>query len=146
MNHVVLADDDQDHAYLFDLILHQVDPTKTLTIITDGAELMNFLLSHKPDLLFLDLSMPCKSGMECLEDIRKSSKLKNLPIVVYSNSVQMTDIQLSYINQADLYMVKPFNSFYLKKALQSILDMEWRKKYTNPRHYFINNHFVPFTA
>jgi hypothetical protein len=58
----------------------------------------------------------------------------------------VTDIQKSYVHKADLYMVKPFDSFHLRNALESILKMEWIKNYPNQRFYFINNRFVPFTA
>ncbi len=146
MNHVVLVDDDLDHGILFKRILHQVDPGKSLTIIKDGSEIINFLTTRVPDLLFLDLNMPHKNGHECLREIRQDLALKELPIVVYSSSTHMTDIQKSYMHNADLYMVKPFNSFHLRNALQSLLTMEWRKNYSQQRYYFINNRFVPFTA
>jgi CheY-like chemotaxis protein len=146
MNRVVLADDDPDHGLLFQIVLRQVDPSKNLTIVKDGSELMNLLDRFVPDLLFLDLNMPCKNGYECLVEIRQRPELKNLPIVVYSSSTYMTDIQKSYVHKADLYMVKPFNSLHLRNALASILKMEWIENYSQQKYYFINNRFVPFTA
>jgi CheY-like chemotaxis protein len=107
---------------------------------------MAFLSRQVPDLLFLDLNMPCKNGLECLVEIRESLKLTHLPIVVYTSSTHMTDIQKSYLHQADLYMVKPFNSFHLKNALESVLNMDWKAKDLGTKYYFINNRFVPFTA
>lgn len=145
-NWVVLADDDPDHGLLFQLVLKQVDSTKTFTIVKDGAALMNLLDSFVPDLLFLDLNMPCKNGYECLVEIRKRPELRNLLIVIYSSSAHMTGIQKSYVHKADLYMVKPFNSLHLRNALDSVLKMEWIENYPNERFYFINNRFVPFTA
>jgi len=146
MNHVVLADDDKDHGFLFRMVLKQVDPSKTVSIVKDGAELMDFLKKKVPDLLFLDLNMPCKNGLECLTEIRQELQLKDLPIVVYSSSTHMTDIQKSYLHEADLYMVKPFNSFHLRNALESIIKMDWIKETREQKYYFINNRFVPFTA
>jgi CheY-like chemotaxis protein len=145
MNHVVLADDDTDHAIIFKKVLEAVDPSRYLTIARDGEELIRLLSTYVPELLFLDLNMPCKNGLECLQDIRQNLNLHDLPIVVYSSSTHMTDIQKSYIHRADLYMVKPFNSFHLKNALESILKMEWRSE-VSQKYYFINNKFVPFTA
>ena len=145
MNHVVLADDDRDHAIIFKKVLGMVDPSRHLTIVRDGEELIRLLSSFVPELLFLDLNMPCKNGLECLQDIRQNLRLNDLPVVVYSSSTHMTDIQKSYLHKADLYMVKPFNSFHLKNALESILKMEWRKNFSE-KYYFINNRFVPFTA
>jgi CheY-like chemotaxis protein len=146
LNHVVLADDDKDHGLLFFYVLKKVDPSRSLTIVKDGNELMEFLSHHIPDLLFLDLNMPGKNGFQCLSEIRQDEKLKQLTIVVYSSSTHMTDIQKSYLHQADLYMVKPFNSFHLKNALESILSMEWKQQQANCKYYFMNNRFVPFTA
>jgi CheY-like chemotaxis protein len=146
MNHIVLADDDKDLGILFGRVLMQVDPSKDLTIINDGEELLNYLSEHIPGLLFLDLNMPCKNGLECLREIRKNSRFIQLPIIVYSSSSYMTDIQRSYELKADLYMVKPFNTEHLRNALQSILKMEWRDNDSDQRFYFINNRFVPFTA
>jgi|SRR5688572_17508367 len=145
MNQVVLADDDWDHGILFKIVLKQVDPSKQLTIVRDGEELIKYLSNNQPDLIFLDLNMPCKNGIECLQEIRGNLGLKDLPIVVYSSSSHMTDIQKSYIHNADLYMVKPFNSFHLRNALESILAMEWNQDLRH-KYYFINNRFVPFTA
>ena len=146
MNQVLLVDDDQDHALLFERILKQVDPTKSLIVFSDPNALIKYLEKQKPDLIFLDLNMPCKNGLQCLQEIRQEPSLNNIPIVVYSSSTHMTDIQRSYLYKADLYMVKPFNSEHLKNALLSILDMNWRDRYTNEKYYFINNRFVPYTA
>jgi len=144
--HVVLADDDQDHAFLFERILKQVNPQHTLTVATDGSQLLQLLLTQPPDVLFLDLRMPSKNGIECLKEIKNTPELNQLPVVVYSSSSKMTDIQRSYLHQADLYMVKPFHTDHLQNALQAVLTMDLKQTTTIRNHYFINNRFVPFTA
>lgn len=145
LKHVVLADDDLDHAYHFRKALHQVNDACVLSVIRDGAELMEFLSVQAPELLFLDINMPCKHGLECLQEIRNDPRLAQMVVVVYTSSTEMTNIQHSYIHKADLYMVKPFNSEHLRNALESVLKMEWSAA-PAPRHYFINNRFVPYTA
>jgi CheY-like chemotaxis protein len=146
IKHVVLADDDKDHGIIFQKILNQVDPSKNLIIMQDGSQLMELLANNTPDLVFLDLNMPCKNGLECLTEIRDVLKMDDLPIVVYSSSTQMTDIQKSFIRKADLYMVKPFNSFHLKNALEMIFSVGYLHQYMKRNYYFMNNRFVPFTA
>lgn len=146
INHVILADDDRDHAFLFAHVLKEVDAGKTLTVARDGYELLALLTTTTPDLLFLDLNMPLKNGMECLQEIRNNTHLANLPIIVYSSSTRMSDIQKAYIHKADLYMVKPFHAEHLKHALQSVLTIDLKKEQALKNHYFINNRFVPFTA
>jgi CheY-like chemotaxis protein len=143
---VLLADDDWDHGILFGIILKKVNPLKKLCVVHDGEELLAFLSKNFPEILFLDLHMPCKNGLECLQEIRLLPELEGLKIVVYSSSDEMTDIQKSYLHKADLYMVKPFNSEHLKNALNTILKEDWWQKQPPINLYFMNNHFMPFTA
>lgn len=145
-HHIVLADDDRDHGILFGKILHKVDPSKSLSVVRDGEELMNLLSKGLPEILFLDLNMPCKNGLECLQEIRSTEAFDGLKVVVYSSSAKMTDIQKSYLHKADLYMVKPFNSEHLKNALETVLKQDWWQTAPAKNQYFINNRFVPFTA
>ena len=145
-NNIVLADDDRDLGQLFSIILNQVDGSINLKIIHEGDKLVDLLLKDIPDILFLDLHMPGKNGMACLHEIRENQLLKEMAIVVYSSSSYMNDIQRAFELNADLYMVKPFNSYHLKNALCSILKMQWRNKEDKQRFYFMNNRFVPFTT
>jgi|SRR5215204_5850744 len=145
-NLVILADDDQDHGTLFERILKGVAPSKTLTVVRDGEELLRLLAVVTPEILFLDLNMPCKNGIQCLQEIRKSENLKDIKVVVYSSSSRMSDIRRSYIHKADLYMVKPFHTEHLRNALDNVLNKESWQAAALKNHYYINNRFVPFTA
>jgi len=59
--------------------------------------------------------MPGKNGYECLHEIRENPSLRQLPVIVYSSSSHMRDIQKSFIHQADFYLVKPFIAELKKK-------------------------------
>lgn len=145
-NYIILADDDKDHATLFRRILEDVDPSKTLSVVHDGEELLALLAEVRPEILFLDLRMPCKGGLECLQAIRSNPDWKEMKVVVYSSSSHMGDIQRCYGHKADLYMVKPFSTEHLRGALNIILKKDaWEASYIR-NHYYINNRFVPFTA
>ena len=146
IEHILLADDDMDHAVLFEKLIGKEYPAVSISYVNDGERLIQFLHLQKVDLLFLDLNMPCKNGYECLTEIRKDAALKELPIVVYSSSAQMSDIQKSFLHRADFYLVKPFNTDHLKTALKTILSVNWKEAPFIRNHYFINNRFVPYTA
>lgn len=139
---IVLADDDIDHSLIFQKIINDVDPQKAVTVFNNGNELLEFLSATTPNLLFLDLNMPCKNGFDCLKEIKRMPHLTNMKIVVYSNSSQMNDIHQSYFFKADLYMVKPFSVEQLKLALKNVLNLQW---HPSPQFYYINNKFVPYT-
>lgn len=143
--HILLAEDDKDQAFLFKIILKQLNPALRLSVVKNGLELVTSIHENKPDIIFLDLNMPCMGGIECLQKIKSDPLFCQIPVVVYSSSTHMNDIHRSYACQADLYMVKPFNGSYLKKALELILEIKWNHKIQS-KYYFMNNRFVLYTA
>jgi len=141
-----MADDDRDHAMLFEKVIKKELPSLKISYVQDGEQLIQFLHLNSVDLLFLDLNMPCKDGYECLQEIRKDPSLHDLPIIVYSSSAHLSDIQKSFIHRADFYLVKPFHIDHLRTALKMILSVNWKENPPIRQHYFINNRFVPYTA
>jgi DNA-binding response OmpR family regulator len=61
---------------------------------SDGEEGLSILKQGEPpDLVVLDLILPKVNGFEVLADIRRSSKLRGLPVLVLSNLAQEEDIK-----------------------------------------------------
>ena len=86
---ILLADDDTDDCLFFKTAIEELDRNIKLTILRDGEQLMNYLFANSenlPDVLFLDLSMPRKTGFECLCEIKEDEKLKNLKVAIFSTS------------------------------------------------------------
>src|SRR6476659_2508685 len=91
-HNLLLADDDIDDCTFFEDALKELPISATLSTVNDGAQLMNFLSmesDNPPDVLFLDLNMPRKSGFECLSEIKSIDKLKDLPVIIFSTSLNM---------------------------------------------------------
>src|SRR2546423_7243526 len=92
-----LADDDKIDCELFEDVINQILPSAKVTIIANGEELINLLSPcRKPDILFLDINMPYKDGMDCLIEIRAQRHFSRLPIIVFSSSVQSKFMDASY--------------------------------------------------
>ncbi|RYY41033.1 MAG: response regulator [Chitinophagaceae bacterium] len=142
--HLLLVDDDTDACLLFERALHKVDPLLPFTALHSGEELLAEWPLLKPGILFLDLTLPGKSGFECLSALRADSRNDRIPVIVYSNSARMSDICKSYERGANLFIVKPFSQQHLVNAFGHVLQMDWTQDCRD--RYFINNQFVPFTA
>ncbi|GAB4093484.1 response regulator [Flaviaesturariibacter terrae] len=142
--HLLLVDDDTDACLLFERALHKIDPLLPFTALHSGEALLAEWPLLKVGILFLDLTLPGKSGLECLAALRADSRNDRVPVVVYSNSVRMTDIAKAYGNGANLFIVKPFSQQHLLNALEHVLSIDWTQDCRD--RYFINNQFVPFTA
>lgn len=140
--HLLLADDDQDDRFFFNKVLKALSIPTQFSSVEDGEQLMDFLSAGNmplPDVLFLDLNMPRKNGSECLSEIKKNDKLKNLPVIMYSTSMHEDVADLLYANGAHFYIRKT-NIIELQKVLQFILTEIWENRFERPaRDRFVFN-------
>ena len=86
---ILLADDDMDDRFFFNKALDEIPINTKLNTVNNGDLLMEYLTSHEndlPDVLFLDLSMPRKTGFECLAEIKENKKLAGLPVIMFTTS------------------------------------------------------------
>jgi len=120
---LLLADDDIDDRMFFKDALSELPVLTSLQTVSDGVELMDFLNVNEPlpDLLFLDLNMPRKAGMECLSEIKRNEKLKPLPVVIYSTSLDYNVADLLFERGAFLYIRKPADFEALKEVIHKAI-------------------------
>lgn len=127
---ILLADDDMDDRFFFDKALKEIPIASELIIVNNGEELMKYLLEHEtqlPDVLFLDLSMPRKTGFECLAEIKENEKLKGLTVIMYTTSfTRGFDLEDNLRNTllkmgAQAYIRKPAGFEELKEVIKQAL-------------------------
>jgi len=127
--HILLADDDDDDRLFFKDAIEEIKVKTVVTMVNDGVELMEYLHKaeiHLPNLIFLDLNMPRKGGMECLKEIRSNHKLKDISIAIYSTSGLEKDIEESFIKGANIYIKKPNDFVELKNTLAKVININWQ--------------------
>ncbi len=86
---ILLADDDLEDRIFFEKALSEIPIATKHRTVKNGDRLMKYLQTNEgplPDVLFLDLSMPLKTGFECLAEIKESHKLKELNVVMLTAS------------------------------------------------------------
>lgn len=141
---IILADDDPDDHEFFRDILHDIDPAIKLNIVKDGAELLQLLPHFVPDLLFLDLEMPVKNGLECLRDIRNTPQLKTLPVVVFSSTTRPANIETAYEMGADLFLIKSHSYSDLLSSVNALLALDWSNPAVIKEQYRVNDRYTAF--
>lgn len=127
--HVLLADDDEDDRMIFKDALEEVKVKTRLTLVKDGIQLMEYLQQEEcdyPGIVFLDLNMPRKGGIECLREIRADKRLKNLSVAIYSTSASEGDIEDTFIKGANVYIKKPNDFGALVKVLEDVITINWQ--------------------
>jgi CheY-like chemotaxis protein len=138
--HVILAEDDDEDYFIFSLALKELTVKIILTRAENGDILLQLLDEKNPDIVFLDLLMPCKDGRTCLKEIRANKKYDTIPIVVYSSLNDLKSIEFCYREGSNLYAVKPSTLQELKTVLEKIFSIDWKKMlYFPPRSKFVVN-------
>jgi CheY-like chemotaxis protein len=124
---IFLAEDDDDDCSIFQDALNDVKADVNLTITNDGVELLNYLdetVPPPPYVIFLDLNMPRKNGIESLKEIRQTNKLRDIPVVILSTSCNSEMIDRTYNLGANYYICKPPSYRVLSKLLEKVLSLD----------------------
>ena len=126
---VFLADDDpEDRLFFSAAITDFKEVSVELMMFEDGVLLIDYLNNCEilPDIIFLDLNMPRKSGMECLKEIRQNDRLKKISVAIYSTSSSEQDIEDTFVAGANVYIKKPNDFNMLKKVLSDVVHINWQ--------------------
>jgi CheY-like chemotaxis protein len=87
IRYIVFAEDDEDDQLYFREAFHEINKDIHLSFVSNGIQLIKLLNDFLPDLLFLDLEMPYKDGLQCLVELRDNSVSNKLPVVILSSTM-----------------------------------------------------------
>lgn len=124
-----IADDDIDDQELFIKALKEIDQQCHCITALNGEEALFKLINEKtnlPDLIFLDLNMPKVNGKQCLKEIKLNLMLQNIPVIIYSTSAAVKEMQETTQLGAALFMQKPSRFSELCHSLTQIISHNWK--------------------
>ncbi len=88
-----------------------------LLVVEDGQEAVDYLSGAGkfndrlrypiPAIVFLDLKLPLRMGLEVLSWLRQQPELQNLVVIVLTSSNEPSDLNRAYALGANSYIVKP---------------------------------------
>ncbi len=119
--HILLADDDEGDRLLFVEAFSELNINSIVDTFDNGIQLMEWLHTDSislPHFIFLDLNMPRKGGLACLQEIRSNEKLKDISVAIYSTSNSEKDKAEAFRHGANVYIAKPNNFLKLKQILE----------------------------
>ena len=95
----------------------------------DGEQAVEVLHREVPDLVFLDVMMPKRTGYEVLEEIRGSDALGRCLVIMLTAKGQDSDREKGLAMGVDEYMTKPFSPLKVVERVREMLD---RRARTDP--------------
>jgi CheY-like chemotaxis protein len=140
---ILMADDDEDDILLTTKALKKGKLLNTLFSVSNGEELLDYLLRRGkyadaddtsaplPGLILLDLNMPKKDGREALREIKTHPELQDIPVVVFTTSKAEEDIYRSYRLGVNSFVTKPVTFEKLIEVMQA-LGKYWFEVVTLP--------------
>jgi CheY-like chemotaxis protein len=116
LRQILLAEDNANDVELTLTALKANRIVNEVVVTRDGAEALDYLCRRgkyadrphgDPALILLDLKMPKVDGLEVLRQVKSTSTLKSIPVVVLTSSRQEQDLIRSYDLGVNAYVVKP---------------------------------------
>jgi len=104
---VVVADDDAVLRSL--LVLNLEAEGLKVHEAQNGAQALQFALTHEPDLIVLDVMMPVHDGLKVLRALKDEPTTADIPVVLLTARAAPAEIQEGWEAGADYYLTKPFH-------------------------------------
>ena len=114
---MLLVEDNEDDVFLMKRALKGAQIVNPLQVVEDGQQAIEYLSGtgkysdrekHPfPAVVFLDLKLPMKGGLEVLEWIRKREDFENMVVLVLTSANEPSDLNRAYKLGANSYLVKP---------------------------------------
>jgi two-component system response regulator len=124
---IVLVEDNPDDEVLTLRALKKQNVANQITVLRDGVEALEFLLSPDqpmPHLVLLDLKLPKVDGLQVLKRLRSEPRTQLLPIVVLTSSDEDRDVIEGYRLGANSYIRKPVDFNQFSEAVRA-LGLYW---------------------
>ncbi|MBK6824864.1 MAG: response regulator [Saprospiraceae bacterium] len=128
---ILLADDELADCLLFKEALEELPVSAHLTTVYNGEQVMEEITKKGkklPDVLFLDLNMPRKDGFASLGEIKRSTFLQDLPVIIFSTTSELESVKRVFRDAAHYYICKPVDFLQLKKVIYEALTLITQKR------------------
>jgi CheY-like chemotaxis protein len=120
---ILYADDDSDDGELLIEALETIDPSIECHLANDGKHAIQMLTENEdlPDYIFLDVNMPVMDGKNCLRELKKDHRLRDIPVIIYSTTRDEDEISALYELGATGFLPKPNSFAQLCSALERMI-------------------------
>ena len=130
---VLLAEDNNQEYISFLKAINRQPYDIQVLRLNNGYSLLNMLQTAiEPYAIFLDVNMPYKDGLATLHELREMERFKKVPVILFSQSDYLNNIDLAFEFGATFYFKKSGDGLRLKSIIEYIFDSPFFAKGTQP--------------
>ncbi|ACU61225.1 response regulator [Chitinophaga pinensis] len=142
---ILLADDDLEDRFIMQDAFNAINLPEVPLLVEDGEKVLEYLSETQrnagvlPSLVVLDLNMPRLSGTQTLRELKSRDAYKDIPVIIFSSSLNVIEMHECKQLGALSYMVKPFTYEEYLLSAQHFYDFCIKKRSFPEFNSLINN-------
>jgi CheY-like chemotaxis protein len=127
---ILLVEDSEDDVFFMQRALQRARVANPVFVVEDGQKAVDYLSGAGqygdrsafplPALIFLDLKLPGKKGLDVLGWLRQELALRTVIVVILTSSQEPSDLRRAYHLGANSYLVKPSSSERLDELVRAM--------------------------
>jgi len=128
---ILLVEDEEPAILLVQQAVAGCPGNLYLAVVPDSVSALDWLSVETaqghplPCLILIDLKLPKLIGLAVLRTLRMDQRLQHVPIIVYSQSHEPSDVVLSYQIGANSFVKKPQTLADFNQLMQELLALGW---------------------
>jgi DNA-binding response OmpR family regulator len=120
---ILIIDDERGFDQLVERILDATGRAFNVSHAYDGAEGLEAMRTHRPDLVLLDLIMPGEDGFQVLEEMRRQPELADVPVVLLTATSYAEDALAQRGSQVVIHRPDGLRPAEVLRCLRAVVDV-----------------------
>ena len=127
---ILLVDDSEDDVFFMQRAIKNAAIPNPVFVAEDGLKAVDYLAGNGqfsdrtafpvPALIFLDLKMPGKKGLDVLAWLRQQEHLRSIVVVILTSSQEPSDVRQAYHLGANSFLLKPSTTERLGQLVAAV--------------------------
>lgn len=119
---ILVIDDEPNNFEVIEILLFKEG--YNLNGVCSGYAALNYLETHKPDVILLDVMMPDLDGIEVCRRIKTNPEWQHIPVIMVTALDSKEDLAQCLEAGADDFVSKPVNGVEIRARVRSMLRIK----------------------
>tara|TARA_B100000678_G_C18182583_1_gene491807 strand:- start:687 stop:1082 length:396 start_codon:yes stop_codon:yes gene_type:complete len=120
MSRIIIAEDDEIVAAVLQAKL--IEAGHAVGVLDNGSDALAVIEAKRPDLVIMDCNMPGMTGVQVVQNMRKSDAMWDIPVMMLTGRRGNNDRSVAMYAGADDYATKPFDPDHIVFRVEELLS------------------------